>query len=91
MTTADYIRDAAEPIARALGVVQTLGIHVPPVDLQISYTNGGCIIRVAERSSAHRDAIETAFSTAFTTAGWGVAVRHAGGLTMQHPISLTRL
>ncbi|MEU3423602.1 hypothetical protein AB0F39_34515 [Streptomyces murinus] len=90
-TTADHIRDAADPLAEALAAVQGLGVRVPPVDVLIAYTAHGCVVRVAERSAAHRADIEAAFSSAFGAAGWGVAVRATGGLSMGHPMTMTRL
>ncbi|MGW4270837.1 hypothetical protein ACWEGQ_00365 [Streptomyces seoulensis] len=91
MTTADYIRDAADPLAQALQAVQDLGVKVPSVDVLIAYTDPSLVFRVADRSAAHQEAIEDAFREAFQDAGWGVAVRYLGGLTLQHPIELTRL
>ena len=72
MATADRIRDAAEPLAHALVAVQDLGVRVPPVDVLIAYHYHGCVVRVADRSSAHRPAVEDAFRAAFEAAGWGV-------------------
>lgn len=91
MTTTDCIRDAAAPIAQALAAVQELGLKVSPADVLISYTSHGCVVRVAARSAVHRDSVETAFREAFTAAGWEVAVRYAGGLSMSHPSRATRL
>lgn len=85
MTTAADIRAAAGPIAQALGAVQDHEARVPPVDVLISFTHGGLVLRVADRSAAHRGVVEAAFRTAFTEAGWSVGTRHSGGLSMDHP------
>ncbi|MFF3196712.1 hypothetical protein [Streptomyces misionensis] len=87
----DAIRDAAAPLAHALTAMQDAGLRVPPADVLISYTHSGCIVRVADRSARHREAMEEIFRNAFVAAGWGVWVRYAGGLTMQHPATMTRL
>jgi len=84
MTATDLIRDAAAPIAQALDV------RVPPVDVLIAYTSSGAVVRVADRSSAHREVIEGVFRDAFTSAGWGVAARRNGGLRLDHPVELAR-
>ncbi|BBB01116.1 hypothetical protein RVR_8373 [Actinacidiphila reveromycinica] len=89
--TPDLIRDAAVPIAEALNAVQDLAVRVPPVDVLVSYTNGGVVVRVADRSSARREEIEAAFRAAFAAAGWGMAVRRGGGLRLDHPVGLARL
>ncbi|WP_228974971.1 hypothetical protein [Streptomyces sp. DH12] len=91
MTGAQRISDAAEPIADALTAVQQLDVNVPPADILISYTTGGLIVRVADRGAPHRDAVENVFRDAFLAAGWGVVTRNAGGLSMEHPSTLTRL
>ncbi|MEU3447238.1 hypothetical protein AB0H29_08405 [Streptomyces thermolilacinus] len=91
MTTTQCIRDAADPLATALVSVYEAGIRVPPTDILISWTAGGCVMRVADRSSTRRDEIEEAFRTAFLAAGWGVRVRNTGGLNLEHPSTLTRL
>ncbi|MEU0992287.1 hypothetical protein [Streptomyces sp. NPDC005953] len=91
--TATQIRDAAHPIAEALAALYTSGLRVPQVDVTLAYTSGGCVVRVADRSAEHREAVETAFSGAFLAAGWGVVARHPdrGGLSMEHPARATRL
>lgn len=91
MTTADDIRDAAEPIAAALVAVQDMRLGVRTTDILISFTKSGCVVRVAGRSGAHRDEIEACFREVFEAAGWGVAVRGYGGLSLDHPVELTRL
>ncbi|MEU2441829.1 hypothetical protein ABZ595_37455 [Streptomyces rubradiris] len=91
MTTTECIRDAAAPIAHALGAVQGLGLNVPPTDVLISYTGHGCVVRVEDRSAAHREAVHGKFREAFVAAGWEAAERYAGGLSMRHPSGVTRL
>jgi hypothetical protein len=83
------ISAAAAPITAALAAIGDLG--VPPSDVLISYTARGCIVRVADRSAAHREPVEQAFWDAGIAAGWGVARRHAGGIRLEHPASLTRI
>ncbi|MGA4953722.1 hypothetical protein [Streptomyces lydicamycinicus] len=91
MTTAHMISAAAVPIADALAAIGRLSVNVPSADVMISYTNHGCIVRVADRRAEHRGAVEAEFRDAFVAAGWGVAHRHAGGLSMQNPSQMTRL
>lgn len=86
-----FIAAAAAPIAEALTAIGEFGINVPSADVLISYTNHGCIVRVAERRADHREAVEQAFQQAFLAAGSGVAVRQAGGLSLEHPSRLTRI
>ncbi|MGW1595262.1 hypothetical protein [Streptomyces sp. NPDC002343] len=88
---ADFIADAATPIAAALAAVQDQGVNVPSADVLISYTASGCIMRVADSRAGHREVVERAFWDAFTAAGWGVSYRHAGGLGLEHPSRLTSL
>ncbi|MFC7979755.1 hypothetical protein ACFUT3_31540 [Streptomyces cinereoruber] len=91
MTTADRIASAAAPIADALAALSESRSTVPAADVLISYTRTGCIVRVADRRTAHRETIEEAFTAAFLAAGWGVTHRQTGGLGMAHPSTLTRL
>ncbi|MFH8752927.1 hypothetical protein ACH4GK_17970 [Streptomyces rimosus] len=92
MSTAAQIRDAASPIADALAAVQDRGLRLRPVDILISYTRTGCVVRVADRSANHRAVVEAEFRRAFVAAGWDVTTRQAaftpgGGLSMQHPLT----
>ncbi|GAA4799462.1 hypothetical protein [Streptomyces ziwulingensis] len=91
MNTFVCIRDSAAPLAEGLVGVQDLNLRVSPADVLVSYTYHGCIVRVADRSAAHRDGIEEVFRSVFTAAGWGVEVRDAGGLSMRHPVGMTRM
>ncbi|WP_030372299.1 hypothetical protein [Streptomyces rimosus] len=91
MSTAAQIRDAASPIAEALAALHDRGLRVRPVDILISYTGAGCVIRVADRSADHRAVVEEEFWRAFVAAGWDVTARQActsgGGLSMRHPLT----
>ncbi|MFJ4873250.1 hypothetical protein [Streptomyces sp. NPDC088757] len=87
-----HIADAAAPVAHALSVIEVRGIAVRDVDVQVSYIHRGCVVQVADRSAAHRPAVEAVFMDAFAAAGWGVAYRQLlGGLRMTHPAFVTRL
>jgi hypothetical protein len=89
---ADHVRDAAHPIAEALRDLHAAGVRVPQVDVTVAYCTGGFVLRVADRSARHREAIEAEFTRVFVAAGW--AVRHRppelGGLGVSHPTTITR-
>ncbi|MEU3978433.1 hypothetical protein [Streptomyces bacillaris] len=87
---AQYIVDAARPIAAALSAIGDLRVNVASADVLISYHHSGCIVRVAERRAVHQEVVEAEFQRAFAEAGWGVRVRQTGGLSMDHPVMLTR-
>ncbi|MEU3221380.1 hypothetical protein [Streptomyces sp. NPDC006971] len=82
---------AAVPLAQALRDVQALGLGIPPVDILISYVGRGCVVRVADRSSAYREEVEECVRSAFVAAGWSVSARYQGGLAIEHPSEMTRL
>ena len=91
MSAASFISAAAAPVADALTAIGLLRIRLPSSSVLISYTSGGCLVRVASRRAPRRKAVEEEFRRAFTEAGWDVSVRQTGGLAMEHPSRPTRL
>ncbi|TDC10412.1 hypothetical protein E1265_31265 [Streptomyces sp. 8K308] len=87
---ASFIAAAAAPIADALATMGELGIPVPTVDVLISYTSHGCVVRVADRRAGYDQEVAAAFQDAFVAAGWGVSHCETGGLVLHHPSRLTR-
>ncbi|MFC9068859.1 MULTISPECIES: hypothetical protein [Streptomyces] len=79
-----FIAAAVAPITAALAALGEARIAVRTEDVLISYTSRGCTVRVAEHRAAHRSAVEHAFRTAFTAAGWGTEDQ-GGGLALEHP------
>lgn len=85
MPDASFISAAAAPIADALTAIGSLRSSIPSSSVLISYTSGGCIVRVASRRAPSRKAVEEEFRRAFAEAGWGGTARQTGGLAMEHP------
>ncbi|MFI2215125.1 hypothetical protein [Streptomyces sp. NPDC020141] len=87
MPDARFIASAADPLTATLAAAGDLGI--PSAYVLVSYHAHGCTLRLDDRRADRREEFEDAARAAFAAAGWGVAPRGNGDLTLRHP-SLVR-